>query len=720
MTHVTTFAEALRHAKSDEFDVCILDLKLPDGAGPGLVAQLSQVAPDLPIIVLTGTQPVTRAGETLVRGAQDWFSKEEVSRHDLRRSIEYAIDRKSFERKFAEGEERFRQLADNTQSIFWIFNADLSKVIYVNSAYDRITGANRERLYDDPMAWMHVVHPGDRAAVMDALEKLGRGEAALDMRVRIRRPDTSIRWLHMRGFTIRNAEGEIYRIAGTIDDITDLHESEARAREASARLTEILSAAGEGVVGLDPEARVAFINPAASAMLGRESEPLVGKPIHDVLHGGSGEHAASECPIIEAVQGRKRLRVEADRFARTGGDPFLARYVVTPMGRSDPGGGAVIVFSDTTQQRAAQEAVERAEARLRGIFESSSNRIILTDAEGTILAVNRPTDKGGPAVAPGGRVWETLPEGSPAREEVVARFNEARSGRASRFILKLPEHGSVRDVNVTPLGPPGAVTEILWETRDVSDLYTARREAEQAKARLEDLQRLREQLLNNVAHDMSTPLMVLQLKLDRIEAMPAGSDGARVLDARSLESFQAATRQLTALTQDLRDVALLEAGSFRLHLHDTDLRRVAEAKVRELSEVAARAGVTLHVDVPQEPHIVRADEGRMGQALTNLLTNAIKFTPPQGKVMVRLGRDAGRVFVDVADTGPGIPKEARPELFRPFTQVHPDKEARKGTGLGLYIVRGILRAHGGDASIVDTPAGQGATFRLEVPEPKAT
>lgn len=719
---VPTLAKGLALVREQTFDVALLDMHLPDATGPGMVTRLQERAPQLPIIVMTGSMGAEEgAREALTAGAQDWLAKDGMEASILRRSIAYAIDRKEFERKFTQSEERFRQLADNTQSIFWVFTADLSKVLYVNAAYDRITGANREALYADPMAWSYLVDPEDRPGFVEALRKLGRGEAGLDLRVRIRRPDTSIRWLHMRGFTVRDTEGHIYRIAGTCEDVTELHEAQLRLTDANRRLNSILEAAGEGIYGLDPTGAITFMNPAAAEALGYDAESLIGKGAHETFHHTKPDgrpHPREECPIYRVLKDGKHSRVEDDVFWRKDGRPIRVSYVASRK-VDDSSSGLVVVFADTTARWQAEEAVAKAEARFRGMFENSSNRIILTDTKGIILATNRPKDQGGPDLVIGVPIFDVLPARSHSRELTIRRLAEACAGRASRGIVELPELGSVRDVSVTPLGEPGNVREILWETRDVTELHMARREAEEAKARLEELQRFRVQLFNNVAHDMATPLMVMQLRLEGIEEEPAAPDGSRVIDAKTLAAMRSATEQLSILTRDLRDVSLMEAGTFRLQMREVDLGHIARATVEDLSGIAARAGVALTATIPDRPHVVRGDAARLAQAMANLVTNAIKFSPTKGEVKLHLSASEGRVRLDVSDAGPGVPPEARSRLFRPFSQVHADQDVKKGTGLGLFIVRGIMRAHGGDADIVDTPARTGATFRLEIPEVRA-
>lgn len=712
--HVTTIAKALAATDNGRFDVALLDLRLPDGAGPSLVTRLNKRAPLLPIVVITGSMTDDSALAALSKGAQDWLPKDGLDEDRLRRTINYAIERKAFQQRTAESEERFRQLADNTQSIFWILTADLSETIYVNAAYDRIVGSNRDRFYAAPMEWRRVTHPEDRTRVIEAMAKLGRGEAPLDMRHRIQRPDNTTRWVHLRGFTIRNPAGEIYRIAGTVDDITRLHEAEELVNAANQRLADILDTAAEGIYGIDLHGNITFVNRAGAAMLGRASEELLGKNAHTLFHhthDDGAPHPGTECPIYNVMRDGKTHREERDVFLRKDGSKVPVAYVTSPKVENGRVEGAVVVFADITERLRAQQELAQAEARLRAMFESSASRILLTDENGVVLASNEAGTRGGPAITAGTSILDLVPHPSLV-ERYQATLAAAKEGRPTHWVGELPDSGPALDVTVTPL----VGREILWESRDVTELVKARREAEQAKARVEEIQRFRVRFLNTIAHDMGAPLMVLQLRLDNVASQPATPEGTRTVDARTFDALRTSTGKLIALTRDLRDVSLMEAGSFRLYVRPVDVAALAQSTADELSDIAARSDVRIVVKLPDEALTVKGDETRLAQALTNLITNAIKFTPPKGEVTLRAARNSGHVHLEVTDTGPGIPPDARSRLFAPFSQVHQDTDVKKGTGLGLYIVRGIMRAHGGDAELIETPAGQGATFRLQIPE----
>ena len=171
-------------------------------------------------------------------------------------------------------------------------------------------------------------------------------------------------------------------------------------------------------------------------------------------------------------------------------------------------------------------------------------------------------------------------------------------------------------------------------------------------------------------------------------------------------------QRLARLVDDLLALSRLEASPPLMRT--VNLRAVVESALSSLFDRAETAGLTLTLDAPSSLPRVRADPDRLGQALVNLLDNAIKYTPARGTVTTRLTSEGGYVCVEISDTGPGIPPDDLPHLFEPLYRAESVRHL-PGTGLGLTIVRAILDQHGAPISVRSTP-GKGTvfTFRLSV------
>ncbi len=239
----------------------------------------------------------------------------------------------------------------------------------------------------------------------------------------------------------------------------------------------------------------------------------------------------------------------------------------------------------------------------------------------------------------------------------------------------------------------------LWVTlEDVSELRR--------------LQRIRAEFIDNISHELRTPLTTVSLLAETL-ALEADRLPART--AERISKIRVETDHLVQMVNELLDLSRIEGGSAHLVLDEVDLPRLARATVDRIALFAERQGVGLAIDAPPDIPAVRGDGERLGQALLNLVHNAVKFSPPGSQVTVHVSPDEAEVVVAVEDHGPGIPRAALPRVFERFYKVDRARvRSGGGTGLGLSIARHIVEGHGGRIW-VRSVEGAGATFAFAVP-----
>ena len=213
----------------------------------------------------------------------------------------------------------------------------------------------------------------------------------------------------------------------------------------------------------------------------------------------------------------------------------------------------------------------------------------------------------------------------------------------------------------------------------------------------------RRRFLADVSHELRTPLTVIQ---GGVEGM---IDGLYPADRPHLERLLAETHQLERLTDDLRTLSLTDAGALELHRDPVDLGALAADVVAGFEPQAATEGVTLAVEVGQLPSL-SLDARRVRQVIGNLLSNALRHTETGGRISVRVRRVGDHVELEVADTGAGMDSEAAERAFDRFWR----SGDTAGAGLGLAIVRDLVRAHGGEATLESAP-GAGTVVRCRFP-----
>jgi signal transduction histidine kinase len=235
---------------------------------------------------------------------------------------------------------------------------------------------------------------------------------------------------------------------------------------------------------------------------------------------------------------------------------------------------------------------------------------------------------------------------------------------------------------------------------------------ESVDAKRRELEKMRADLIAWIGHDLQTPLASIHAILGALE------DG--VVDdpetiKRYLNTAQRDVRSLSALIDDLFQMAQLNAGGFQLERADSSLTDLISDTLESFNELAARQGVKLEGGVESSVDPVNMDTRRIGRVLNNLISNAIRHTPSGGEIQVHACRTTSGVEVSVTDTGEGIRAEDLPHIFDGFYRGEKSRSRNTGgAGLGLAISRGIIQAHGGSIT-VESEAGRGSRFTFHLP-----
>tara|TARA_B100000745_G_C20152601_1_gene395113 strand:- start:1724 stop:2827 length:1104 start_codon:yes stop_codon:yes gene_type:complete len=256
--------------------------------------------------------------------------------------------------------------------------------------------------------------------------------------------------------------------------------------------------------------------------------------------------------------------------------------------------------------------------------------------------------------------------------------------------------------------PKGAPHEIdhIFET-----FTTMAKHVEEARARDEEMSRIKSDFISTAAHQLRTPLTGIRWALEAMAKEPM-EEGKKAVVADALEK----NKQLIQIVRTLLDVSAIESGRYNYKFEPTSLPELIGTTIEQLQEHATRQQVAVKFIPPEYVPDIKADKERLRWVLINLIENAIRYTPPKGSVTISLEPARGRVFIYVHDTGIGIPDNERNNIFERFYR---GKAAAKmqngGNGLGLYIARNVVRDHGGDLDFKANEAGIGTTFFFSVP-----
>ncbi len=241
-----TATETLAYAQRQRFDIAVVDLQLPDQQGIAVIEQLRANNRISHIIINTGFSSLDSAREAINLGVTGYIEKGGDPRellHQINRAVLKHLDQYAGELEQAvaertaslqEREELFRQLSENIQEVFWLSTPDRRHIWFVSPAYEAIWGRSCQSLYDNPLTFQDSIHPEDRPQILQSFagESLDGGVHEY----RILRPDNSMRWIRERVFPIKNADGQVYRLAGLAEDMTTRKKAEAALRETEQQL----------------------------------------------------------------------------------------------------------------------------------------------------------------------------------------------------------------------------------------------------------------------------------------------------------------------------------------------------------------------------------------------------------------------------------------------------------------------------------------------------
>lgn len=397
------------------------------------------------------------------------------------------------------------------------------------------------------------------------------------------------------------------------------------------------------------------------------------------------------------------------------GDAFIGMFGVanrpegydeTLLGRLEPLTAAVAAVVRAHRAERERREAEASTSRLARIVEGSSDLVGVADGAANIVYVN-----------PSGLAMLGLTTLDDILGSPIAACHPAWA--ADRILREgIPqalEHGEWLGDSafVRPDGTETLVSQLIIVHRDPSGevefLSTVARDVTAAR----EFDAMKDELIATVSHELRTPLAAVAGALALVE----DTGNLTAEDQELLDIAAANARRLQGLVDAILDVERLRSGVADLEFVLVDVASAAGAVVRELEPLAAAAGVTLEVDCT--PAIIRADELRFAQIVSNLVVNAIEFSPVGGTVRVTARPDGSEALVVVADEGIGIDPALHDQIFEPFRQADQSSTRRVGgSGLGLAIVRLAVAQHGGSIGLDSTP-GEGSVFTVRLPRADA-
>ena len=718
---------ALALLEQESIDIVLADLGLPDSQGLEGVSQLQAVAPYVPVIVLSGLDDETVVTDAAHHGVQDYLIKGQVDSSLLNRSISYALERKKGELAIQVAQERYRIIFENSAVAITMVD-EQERLISWNKFTENLLNMSHDDLYLRPVQSLYPASEWDTIRAQH-LRETGTEQ---HLETQMIRQGGGVIDVDVSLSMIRDAEGNVTGSVGVIRDITERKQVEEALRRSEERFRQVVENAEEWIWEVDAHGLYTYISPVVERILGYKADEIQGHMyFYDLFHPQERERLTQKA--FEVFSRKDKFREFETKVLDTKGQTiWLSKSGVPILDEQGQLMGYRGVDVDITERRRTHEILNRKQKNLEAIFDAAPIGMLLV---GENMRVGRANDAvRNLAGKDYGQIINQLigqvlgcvyADNDPGPGEMCCGhapeceacnlFDTVRDSLDSG----LPVHGAEiqptlikNGEQITPSFSVSAEPVIIDGARYAVVALNDITDRARAEQELRETMEMKSQFISTVSHELRTPLASMKeavlIVLDGV-AGDVNKDQKHFLDLakRNID-------RLWRLINDVLDFQKLGSCKMKFNMGKNRLTQVVEECYSTMTHFANKSEVNLCLEIePNLPETV-FDSDRIIQAVTNLVSNAIKFTPTQGNVTVSLRRQGDELVIRVSDTGMGVPQEALPRIFDRFYRVNRPGKEIKGTGLGLAIVKRIIDAHGGRIEVESEPT-VGTVFAVFLP-----
>jgi len=376
-----------------------------------------------------------------------------------------------------------------------------------------------------------------------------------------------------------------------------------------------------------------------------------------------------------------------------------------------------VTYIDISERKKAKVELRDSEEKYRFLFEKSPSSILLINASGKVVDCNPALEEliGYDRTELIDKSFSKLPfMPSKYLPVLFKRFKQLSNGESTSSIdLQLiKKDGSLIWVNYdSSLVKMGDKTYIMVMGRDIS-------EKKEVEIKLKELNEMRKEFIDRASHELKTPITTVYGAYQLLDILYKDKFDTEQLEL--LEMAFSGTRRIRKLVDDLLDVSLMESKTFKLKKRKTNLGDLIQNCIKEMRYFSNKRNHEIIIDLEPELYL-DIDESRIELVLTNLISNAIKYTPSKGKINVKTKSDDKFAQIIIKDTGVGLTEKEIEGLFKKFSRIESpikkDLDMDLGsTGLGLFISKEIIELHGGEIWAESEGKGKGSTFTVKIPE----
>ena len=366
---------------------------------------------------------------------------------------------------------------------------------------------------------------------------------------------------------------------------------------------------------------------------------------------------------------------------------------------------------EVTERKRAEEEASESESKLKSILSSMTDLVFGFDKNGRFVFYHSPRNSllyVPPEKFIGKKLLEVMP--THITKAFDEAFNKSKKGKLEEFEYSLEIGGKIMwfSAKISPIFLDGKFSGSVAVARDITDRKEAEEALKKALHELRELDRMKDEFFTSSAHEIQNPLTPVKIQSQLLLDEHLGKLTKE--QRESIEIILISTNRLIKLTDDIMTISKMRAGVLKFEMSENNIIDVIDNSIVDMKLSAREKHITIIKKYP-ESLLFKGDKDRINQVMDNLIENAIKFTPENGKITIDAKRTENDIIVSVEDTGIGISKENQKKIFNTFFQV---SSKYRGTGLGLTICRNMIDAHHGKIWVESTP-GNGSRFIFTLP-----
>lgn len=755
------------------FDALLLDVSLAGGGDLHDFAHIRATFPYLPIIVLVHDKDEETGMRAVHGGAQDYFTKSQISGLILAKSIRYAIDKKQVEKALNMSEGVLATITANfLGAVYRCKNDSMRTMEYMSESIKGLTGYSPEEFIANCVrTFSSIIVHEDSARVFEELWKALKENRSYSIEYRIKDAYGMIKWIWERGFRIAGTQGEF--LEGVITDITDIKESEKAIRESEQKYRNMFENALEGIFRFDYRGNLLAVNPALVRMHNFSSAD----EMIDYMNNRHFNVFVKEKDRSQYVHALKQKgQVEGFRTEVRKKDKSIiwvslsARVIKDENGKPIGYEGSAI---DITDNKKAEDLLKDSERRYKGLFEHANEAILVVRGSSFIDCNSRTPEVFGYSkeeiigASPHSLSPSQQPDGEDSKKAIARKVKEAARGSPQLFEWTFLRKGAkpfraevnlsnlvldddvlvhtiVRDITSRKEAEENLIKVLKELELKNSELERAHEELKGSQQRVIQQEKMASigQLAAGVAHEINNPVGFIMSNLNTMgkyserllrfmefQTGLAESLGAAVGRSEDIDREIKERKNADKIDYIVSDMSSLVResleGTERVKRIVQDLKSFSRIDEKEykLADINNGLETTINVawnELKYKSTVIkeygnipktRCNLGQLNQVFMNILVNAAQAIDEHGNIFVGTSSDGHTIVITISDTGRGMHPEVLEKIFEPFFTT---KEDTKGTGLGLSIAYDIVKKHRGDI-VVSSELGKGTTFTITIP-----